>query len=74
MHEVYAALAIAALKQERGQKDKLSEDEFYAQYSEVPWARLRRFIRTMHERQVRKRDAEVDCKTDTGGSCRLAEA
>lgn len=58
MHEVYAALAIAALSQERGQKARLSEEEFYAQYSEVPWARLRRFIRAMRERQVRKRQAQ----------------
>ncbi|AOG11521.1 hypothetical protein [Agrobacterium sp. RAC06] len=74
MHEVYAALAIAALNQEQGQKARLSEEEFYAQYSEVPWARLRRFIRTMRERQVRRRDAEVDCETDPGRSYRLAEA
>ncbi len=74
MHEVYAALAIAALRQERGQKARLSEEEFYAQYSEVPWARLRRFIRAMRERQVRKRQAQADCETNTGGSGRLAEA
>lgn len=74
MHEVYAAIAIAALSQERGQKAQLSEEEFYAQSSEVPGARLWRFIRTKRERQVRKREAEADCETDTGRSCRLAEA
>lgn len=74
MHEVYAALAIAALKQERGQKDKLSEDEFYAQYGEAPWARLRRLVRKVRENLGRGADKPVDRKTDRGRPCRLAEA
>ena len=74
MHEVYAALAIAALKQERGQKDKLSEDEFYAQHSEAPWVRLRRLVRKVRENLARGADKPVDRETDPGKCCRLAEA
>ncbi|MFN3363473.1 hypothetical protein ACQKP1_03345 [Allorhizobium sp. NPDC080224] len=74
MHEVYAALAIAALKQERGQKDKLSEDEFYAQYSEAPWVRLRRLVRKVRQNLARGADKPVDRETDPGKCCRLAEA
>ncbi|EKF58995.1 hypothetical protein QWE_12113 [Agrobacterium albertimagni AOL15] len=74
MHEVYAALAIAALKQERGQNDRLSEDEFYAQYGEAPWERLRRLVRRVRKNLARGADKPVDRETDPGGSCRLAEA
>lgn len=31
MHEVYAAIAITALKRQVGQKEQMSEDAFYAQ-------------------------------------------
>lgn len=44
MHEVHAALAIMALKRQVGQKGQVSEDEFYAQYGEAPWGRLRRLV------------------------------
>ncbi len=74
MHEVYAALAITALKQERSQQDRLSEDEFYAQYSELPWARLRRLGRAMRESLARGREKGGDHETEPGKACRLAEA
>jgi hypothetical protein len=73
MHEVYAALAIVTLKQEIGQKDRLSEDEFYAHYSEEPWSLLRRLARAMRERLQRRRETKVACKIDQGKACRLAE-
>ena len=73
MHEVYAALAITRLKQEVGQKDRLSEDEFYAQYSEEPWSRLRRLVRNMRERLHRRRETKIACRIDQGKACRLAE-
>ena len=40
MHEVYAALAVVALRRQLGGPVRLSEDEFYALYSEPPWRRL----------------------------------
>ena len=73
MHEVYAAFAIATLKQEVGQKDRLSEDEFYAQYSEKPFSRLRRLVSNMRERLHRRRESKIACRRDLGMGCRLAE-
>ena len=73
MHEVYAALAIAALSHERGQKARPSEEEFYAQYSEVPWGRIRRLVGAMRENLARGREKQVNCDTKPVRSCRLAE-
>ena len=74
MHEVYAAIALTALKREVGQKEQMSEDAFYAQYSEAAWSRLRRLAdrlkRTVQRRQKERGVAEAP----PGHACRLADA
>ena len=59
MHEVYAALSTINLQQQLGGRERLSEDEFYASYSEPPWRRWSRVIRVLFDRSQRMRQRET---------------
>lgn len=74
MHEVYAAIAITALKRQVGQKEQMSEDAFYAQYSEGPWTRLRRLADRLRRTLRRRREARAVGDAHAGHACRLADA
>jgi hypothetical protein len=73
MHETYVALAIASLQKEFGDRGRLSEDEFYARYSEAPWQRLSRLGRSLFER-IRPRVPAAPAATADHRDCRLARA
>lgn len=73
MHEVYAALSIITLQQQLGGRERLSEDEFYASYSEPPWHRWSRLIQTLFDRLKQTRRTEDVCTTGTSHACRLAK-
>lgn len=73
MHEIYAALAIASLQKQFGDHGRLSEDEFYARYSEAPWLRLSRFSRTLLGR-TGLRTPTASTVTADQHACRLAKA
>ncbi len=74
MHEVYAAIAITALKRQVGQKEHMSEDAFYAQYSEAPWTKLRRLADRLRRTLRRRREARSVVDAHPGHACRLADA
>lgn len=74
MHEVYAALSIITLKQQLGGRERLSEDEFYANYSEPPWRRWSRGVRALFERSRGLRQAETIHIAEGGQACCLKEA
>ena len=74
MHEVYAAIAITALKRELGQKEHMSEDAFYAQYSEAPWTKLRRLADRLKRAVRRRRETRGVVDAHPGHTCRLADA
>ncbi len=73
MHETYVALAIASLQKEFGGHGRLSEDEFYARYSEAPWQRLARLSRRLRDR-IRPRKPVALTVTAVHDACRLAKA
>jgi hypothetical protein len=73
MHETYVALAIASLQKEFGDRSQLSEDEFYARYSEPPWQRLARFGHSLLDR-IRPRKPVALTVTAVHDACRLAKA
>lgn len=50
MHEVHAALAVVALRRQLGEPVRISEDEFYALYSEAPWRRLAKLSHALFAR------------------------
>ena len=70
MQEVYAALAVVALKRKLGQSDQLSEDEFYAQFGEAPWSRVSRLSRTVIERLRWRRDIQAPYRSPPDARCR----
>lgn len=74
MHEVYAAIALTALQRQVGQKEHMSEDAFYAQYSEAPWSRLRRLVDRLKRTVRRRREARSVVDAHSGHACRLADA
>lgn len=74
MHEVYAAIAITALQRQVGQKEQMSEDAFYAQYSEAPWSRLRRLADRLKLTVRRRREARGIVGAHPSHSCRLVDA
>lgn len=74
MHEVYAAIAITALKRHVGQKEHMSEDAFYAQHSEAPWSRFRRLADRLKRAVQRRREARGVAEAPPGHACRLADA
>ncbi|MBB5277436.1 hypothetical protein HNR26_003516 [Rhizobium rosettiformans] len=74
MHEVYAAIAITALKREIGQKEQMSEDAFYAQYSEAPWTKLLRLSDRLKRTVRRRQEARDVVEAPPGHACRLADA
>lgn len=74
MHEVHAALAIMALKRQVGQKDRVSEDEFYAQFREAPWSRLRRLVGSVQRGLLWRPEARAVEETHPRRSCQLADA
>ena len=74
MHEVYAAIALTALKRQVGQKEQMSEDAFYAQYSEAPWSGLRRLVDRLKRTVRRRREARGVAEAHYGHACRLADA
>ena len=74
MLEVHAALAIMALKRQVGQKGQVSEDEFYAQYGEAPWGRLRRLVGVAQRRLRWRPEARTVKEADPPRCSRLAEA
>ena len=74
MPEVYAAIAITALQRQVGQKEQMSEDAFYAQYSEAPWGRLRRLADRLKRTVRRRQEARGVAKAPPGHVCRLADA
>ncbi|MEC9464015.1 MAG: hypothetical protein VX601_12635 [Pseudomonadota bacterium] len=74
MHEVYAAIAVTALQRQVGQKEQMSEDEFYAQYSEAPWTKLRRLAGRLKRTVRRRREGRAVVDTHPGHACRLADA
>lgn len=73
MHETYVALAIASLQKEFGDRGQLSEDEFYARYSEAPWQRLARLSRRLLD-LVRSRKPVALTVTAVHDACRLTKA
>jgi hypothetical protein len=73
MHETYVALAIASLQKEFGDRGRLSEDEFYARYSEAPWQRMARLSRRLLDR-VRSRKLMEPAVTIDHHACHLAKA
>lgn len=73
MHETYVALAIASLQKGFGDRGRLSEDEFYARYSEAPWQRLARLSRRLLD-LVRSRKLMEPIVTVDHHACRLAKA
>ncbi len=73
MHEVHAALAIMALKRQVGQKGQVSEDEFYAQYGEALWGRLRRLVGVVQRRLRWRPKARAVKEADPSRRCRLAD-
>ncbi len=73
MHETYVALAIASLQKEFGDRAQLSEDEFYARFSEMPWQRLARLGRRLVDR-VRSRKRMEQMVTVDQHACHLAKA
>lgn len=73
MHETYVALAIASLQKEFGDRGQLSEDEFYACYSEAPWQRLARFGHSLLDR-IRSRKPIAPTVTAVHQACHLAKA
>ncbi|PLK71762.1 hypothetical protein C0V73_06530 [Rhizobium sp. TH135] len=73
MHETYVALAIASLQKEFGERGRLSEDEFYARYSEAPWQRMVRLSRRLLDR-VRSRKLMEETLTIDHHACHLAKA
>lgn len=74
MHEVYAALSIITLQQQLGGRARLSEDEFYASYSEPLWRRGARGIRALFDRSQRMRQTETCPNPDNCQACYLKEA
>ena len=70
MQEVYAALAVIALKRKLGQNDQLSEDEFYAQFGEAPWSRVSRLSRSLIERLRWRRGTQAACRPAPDPTCR----
>lgn len=74
MHEVYAAIALTALQRQVGQKEHMSEDAFYAQYSEAPWTKLRRLADRLRRTLRRRREARSVVDAHSGHACRLADA
>ncbi|MGQ2970843.1 MAG: hypothetical protein ACT6RF_19035, partial [Allorhizobium sp.] len=73
MHETYVALAIASLQKEFGGRGRLSEDDFYARYSEAPWQRLARFGHSLLDR-IRPRKLMEPTVTVDHHACHLAKA
>lgn len=69
MQEVYAALAVIALKRKLGQNDQLSEDEFYAQFGEAPWSRVSRLSRSLIERLRWRRGTQAACRPAPDPTC-----
>lgn len=74
MHEVYAAIALSALQRQVGQKEQMSEDAFYAQYSEGPWTKLRRLADRLRRTVRRRQGARSVVDAPPGHACRLADA
>ncbi|MDQ0419755.1 hypothetical protein J2045_000768 [Peteryoungia aggregata LMG 23059] len=74
MHEVYAAYSIIILQQQLGGRERLSEDEFYASYSEPPWRGWSRGIRALFDRSQRVRQRETIPNPGDSQACCLKEA
>jgi len=74
MQETYAALTIIALQKRVGKPDQLSEDEFYAQFSEAPWQRLSRRCKTLFAQLKLGEDGARFTSGRASPSTRAAEA
>lgn len=73
MHETYVALAIASLQKEFGDRGRLSEDDFYARYSEAPWQRWARLGHSLLDR-IHPRKPIAPTVTAVHHACHLAKA
>lgn len=74
MHEVYAAFSIITLQQQLGGRERLSEDEFYASYSEPPWRRWSRAIRALLDRSQLLRQRKTISTPGDSRACCLKQA